>query len=82
MDAAAVALAVTTPYWWPAGALLGLGLAARLARTVWQRSGNLPRSPWRLSHLARVAVLLVVADVALWCGIFDLLAGGSRRHAS
>ena len=60
-------------YWTPA-LLIGVGLCMlRLLRTTVRRRENAPPGSVRLSTLARVAVLLTVADVAAWAGLLKAL---------
>jgi glycosyltransferase involved in cell wall biosynthesis len=72
MDLTAVALvALATQFLW-ALPLLGLAVALRLVKTVWERRGNVAASPWRLACLARVGILVALADLAMWNGLADL----------
>jgi len=72
MDLGAASLAALAIPWPPAVGLLAMAAVLRLGKTVWERRGNVSVSPWRLPCLARVGVLLVLCDLAMWAGLVDL----------
>lgn len=77
MDAIAVGLGLAGFYWPALWALLGLGAAARLARTVLSRLPSAPPEARVLTtgRCLRAAALLAVADAACVLGYFDYLRG-------
>ena len=76
IDAVLLGLLAAALAWTPAG-LLALGLmAARLLKTVAVRASAVaPRFAYRPDRLARAAVLLALADAAVWLGWLDLRRG-------
>lgn len=80
MDLLGVALLLLgawMPVAWVLAATFGL---ARVVSTVWKRRANVAgRSAFRPDRLARVALLLLLADVATWMGLFDRAAGRVAR---
>jgi hypothetical protein len=83
MDGAAVVLALGAVVVPNVLVLLVLGAIARVLKTVLTRAGNIaPASPWRPDRLARVAWLLLLADVATWAGALDRLRTRTRPAAS
>jgi glycosyltransferase involved in cell wall biosynthesis len=79
MDLAALALALAALRTPILLALLLAGGLLRLARTVWIRRGNV-REPlsFRPRRLAMAALLVALADAAMWLGALDHLRGKAR----
>jgi hypothetical protein len=74
MDVAAVLMAAGAPLGWGLLLLLGIASLARLLRTVLVRRRNIaPLSAFRPDRLARVGIILVLADAAVWAGAVDHL---------
>lgn len=73
MDLVALVLAAGALAWPPLLLVLGLGFGARLLRTIWVRRRNVQGAAFRPDRLLRVAVLLVLGDLAAWAGLLDLL---------
>ena len=73
MDLSAAALGAMATQYQLALPLLGLAVALRLVKTVGERRGNVAASPWRLACLARVGLLVALADLAMWNGLADLV---------
>jgi glycosyltransferase involved in cell wall biosynthesis len=76
MDFLALITACVAMLWPPATLLLASGGLVRLLRTVWKRRFNIPdRRAFRADRLLRVALLLLLADVATWVGALDFALG-------
>jgi glycosyltransferase involved in cell wall biosynthesis len=59
--------------------LLVLMAFARVVKTVHDRQANIaPRFAWRPDRIARVAVVLLLADAAVWMGALDHVRAGGR----
>jgi glycosyltransferase involved in cell wall biosynthesis len=82
MDAALATLLAASAAWPPAAAVAGALVLARLLRTVWLRRANVSDGAFRLGRLARVALLLALADGAVWDGglraVLGMRPGGAR----
>ncbi len=74
----AFALLLGAAWFWPPAGALALGLAAlRVLRTVTLRRRNVPSGAYRAGRVLRVALLLALADAAVWSGAVRAL----RNHA-
>jgi Glycosyl transferase family 2 len=79
MDAIALLLAISGIVVPIVLVVLALGAMARVVKTVHGRAANIaPASPWRPDRLLRVALLLLLADVAAWAGALDHWRAGPR----
>lgn len=80
MDVVGVGLLAVGPWMHAAWVAAGIGGLGRLLSTVWKRRGNVDgRNGFRPDRLARVAFLLVLADLATWAGLLDRLTGRVAR---
>lgn len=76
MDLAALGLLGAAAVWTAAIPLLGLAVLTRLLLTVARRRNNVPnRRAFRPDRLLRVALLLLLADAAMWVGALDRVLG-------
>lgn len=76
MDGAALLLGTVGVVWSPSLLALAVGAIARIARSASRRRGNIgDRMPFRPDRLFRVALLLLLADVATWVGVLDYALG-------
>jgi glycosyltransferase involved in cell wall biosynthesis len=76
MDLSALMLATAGIAYRAALALCLSGAVARLLWTVWERRCNVEGiNPYRPDRLARVGLLLLLADVATWLGTWDHVWG-------
>jgi glycosyltransferase involved in cell wall biosynthesis len=76
MDLVALGLLGATAVWSITIPLLGLTVLARLLLTVARRRNNVPhRQAFRPDRLLRVALLLLLADAAMWMGALDRVVG-------
>ena len=80
MDVTAAVLLVAAPSVPAARWVLAGAVAGRLLRTVAVRQGNIaPAAAFRPDRVARVAVILLLADIAAWAGAVDYLLGHGDR---
>lgn len=80
MDALALMLAVGAVFWPPATLLLLGAVTARVFWSAYERRSNLNGGAFRIDRMGRVAVLLLVADVAAWIGAGDFVVGREARQ--
>ena len=74
MDAIAVFLLAAAAFWPLAMALLAMGAIGRVLRTIGRRKANvMDGQAFRYDRVARVAVLLLLADLAAWAGAADFI---------
>ena len=74
MDAIAVSLLAAAAFWPLAMALLAMGAIGRVLRTIGRRKANvMDGQAFRYDRVARVAVLLLLADLAAWAGAADFM---------
>lgn len=74
MNLVGAVLAAASLIWHPAVALLLGAFFGRVLRSIYMRRGNImDGSAFRLDRVARVAMLLLLADLAAWMGACDLL---------
>ena len=80
MDVAGLALLAAGAWLYVAWLVFVVGGLGRLFSTVWKRRKNVEgRNPFRPDRFARVAFLLVLADLATWVGLLDRLTGRVDR---
>lgn len=72
MDLVALCLAAVAARWPPALALVGAATILRLGKSIQDRRGNVATTRLHASSVVRAAVLLVLADLAMWSGLADL----------
>ncbi|MCU0243134.1 MAG: glycosyltransferase, partial [Vicinamibacteria bacterium] len=82
MDIFGIALLLAGLAWRPAWLMFLFAAVTRLIRTIWARRDNIADSPFRGARLLRCALLLGLADTAVWCGASDYLRGAHKTDAA